>query len=213
MYDTALPCRPNTRSLSTTATNDAQAEGTASSTSDARSPPPATSQPAASQPFSTPLLPQKALAVALKKQVTAAQKEKVVSSVAAGTPLQGLNYFKNREDPVAMEDHEYPDWLWTVLQRRERDDTEGPPVDPRIYSKSEKSRRKANKRMRESAKRHEGMGEEKVPMYAQSVDLPAGEGSEEAVLAAQEARMELTKSLRQKRRSEIKESNFLKAMR
>jgi len=26
---------------------------------------------------------------------------------------------KNKQDPVAMEDHEYPDWLWNVLAEKE----------------------------------------------------------------------------------------------
>ena len=44
---------------------------------------------------------------------------KVVSSVPAGTVLKGLNFVKNQADPVAREDHEYPAWLWTVLEPRE----------------------------------------------------------------------------------------------
>ncbi|KAK1035729.1 hypothetical protein LTR33_016434, partial [Friedmanniomyces endolithicus] len=41
------------------------------------------------------------------------------SSVPAGTVLKGLNFMKNKQDPVAMEDHEYPDWLWNVLAEKE----------------------------------------------------------------------------------------------
>jgi len=37
------------------------------------------------------------------------------SSVPAGTKLNGINYFKNKSDPIALEDHEYPSWLWRVL--------------------------------------------------------------------------------------------------
>jgi large subunit ribosomal protein L54 len=37
------------------------------------------------------------------------------SSCVAGTPLKGLNYTKGKPDIVALEDHEYPDWLWTLL--------------------------------------------------------------------------------------------------
>ncbi|EGD96151.1 hypothetical protein TESG_03605 [Trichophyton tonsurans CBS 112818] len=42
---------------------------------------------------------------------------KIVSSVPAGTKLAGLNYEKNKQDPIALEDHEYPDWLWTLLDK------------------------------------------------------------------------------------------------
>lgn len=40
------------------------------------------------------------------------------SSVPAGTVLKGLNFLKNQQDPVALEDHEYPEWLWRALQRK-----------------------------------------------------------------------------------------------
>jgi large subunit ribosomal protein L54 len=40
----------------------------------------------------------------------------VLSTVPAGTPLKGLNFLKNKQDPVAMEDAEYPAWLWTLLK-------------------------------------------------------------------------------------------------
>lgn len=26
---------------------------------------------------------------------------------------------KTQQDPIALEDHEYPDWLWTVLDKRD----------------------------------------------------------------------------------------------
>ena len=52
----------------------------------------------------------------------------------------------------------------------------------------------------------------KIPMYEQSVDLPAGDGTAKGNLGAGEARQELTASMRQQRRAKIKEGNFLKAM-
>ncbi|GAA5886397.1 hypothetical protein JCM6882_001626 [Rhodosporidiobolus microsporus] len=36
------------------------------------------------------------------------------SSCPAGTVLKGLNYIKDGQDPVALEDSEYPAWLWTL---------------------------------------------------------------------------------------------------
>jgi large subunit ribosomal protein L54 len=36
-----------------------------------------------------------------------------------GTPLKGLNFEKNKQDPVALADDEYPAWLWTILERQE----------------------------------------------------------------------------------------------
>jgi large subunit ribosomal protein L54 len=59
----------------------------------------------------------------LKGQATEAAKKKVTqlvkSSITAGTPLKGLNFEKNKQDPVALPDDEYPEWLWTILARQE----------------------------------------------------------------------------------------------
>lgn len=57
-----------------------------------------------------------------------------------------------------------------------------------------------------------GMLIPKVPIYEQTVDLPAGDGSLQGAHRAGEARGELTKAMRDKRRATIKEANFLKAM-
>ncbi|CCE66114.1 hypothetical protein TPHA_0O01470 [Tetrapisispora phaffii CBS 4417] len=38
------------------------------------------------------------------------------SSCKAGTPLQ-INVLKTGKDPIALEDSEYPPWLWTVLDK------------------------------------------------------------------------------------------------
>lgn len=40
---------------------------------------------------------------------------KLQSSVAAGYELRGLGYTKAKPLIKAKEDHEYPDWLWTLL--------------------------------------------------------------------------------------------------
>jgi large subunit ribosomal protein L54 len=39
--------------------------------------------------------------------------------------LKGLNFYKNKQDPIAMEDHEYPDWLWRALDKKSDDATAG----------------------------------------------------------------------------------------
>jgi large subunit ribosomal protein L54 len=52
----------------------------------------------------------------------------------------------------------------------------------------------------------------KIPIYEQTIDLPAGNGSLEGAVEAAGARSELTKAMRDKRRASIKEANFLKAM-
>lgn len=39
------------------------------------------------------------------------KRKKVISSCPPGTILKGLNYLKDRSDPIALEDSEYPSWL------------------------------------------------------------------------------------------------------
>lgn len=61
-----------------------------------------------------------------------------ISSVPAGTPLKGLNFMKSGSDPVALEDHEYPSWLWDILKKEEKKADEGLEGDlfgkfPRIH--------------------------------------------------------------------------------
>jgi hypothetical protein len=63
---------------------------------------------AAPNPLITPLTPG-------PSKLPAAQSV-VRSSVPAGTKLYNINYFKNKPDPVAMEDGEYPAWLWSGLE-------------------------------------------------------------------------------------------------
>jgi hypothetical protein len=86
------------------------------SSSSSHTPSAATSTSAA-QPFSEPLTPS-------PKGDPVKEKEKahplVKSSIPAGTPLRGLNFLKNQSDPIAMEDSEYPSWLWEILQKQEK---------------------------------------------------------------------------------------------
>lgn len=69
----------------------------------------------------------------------------IKSSVAAGTSLKGLNFLKGKDDPVAMEDHEYPDWLWGILRDKKKEE-DGVDLDifctsSRCFSFEMKSRR------------------------------------------------------------------------
>ena len=78
--------------------------------------PAATSKPGVAQPFSTPLTPAVKPAPSAK-----AAAQRVQSSVPAGTVLKGLNFYKDKQDPVAMADEEYPAWLWKVLDKTSGD--------------------------------------------------------------------------------------------
>lgn len=80
------------------------------------------------QSFSTPLSP-KPNAVSLGKELgkelhVEKEKKRVLpeSICPAGTPLKGLNYFKGRDDPVALSEEEYPEWLWRCLDAKVKDE-------------------------------------------------------------------------------------------
>jgi large subunit ribosomal protein L54 len=63
---------------------------------------------------------------------------RIASSVPAGTVLKGLNFMKNKQDPVAMEDHEYPDWLWEVLaEKKEAASSKGADAEGDLFCKSD----------------------------------------------------------------------------
>ncbi|GMK57625.1 hypothetical protein CspeluHIS016_0404590 [Cutaneotrichosporon spelunceum] len=49
----------------------------------------------------------------------------IVSSLQAGTKMDGLSVFKDVPDPVALPEDQYPKWLWTLL-----DKPKGVPVAP-----------------------------------------------------------------------------------
>jgi large subunit ribosomal protein L54 len=48
------------------------------------------------------------------------------SSVAKGTVLKGINVLKAGSDPIAKDDHEYPDWLWRLLDKKKSMDSYTP---------------------------------------------------------------------------------------
>lgn len=83
--------------------------------------------PGVSQPLSTPegvhvdVNPEKPKKAAV---------ERPPSSCAAGQKMNGLNYFKNKPDVVALEDSEYPEWLWSLLDDSKKNKTATGGVDP-----------------------------------------------------------------------------------
>ncbi|KAK8162899.1 mitochondrial ribosomal protein L37-domain-containing protein [Phyllosticta citrichinensis] len=169
---------------------------------------PSATSTSAAQPFSTPATPSPPESVKPPKK--SPDVVTVQSSVPAGTALKGLNFLKSKTDPVAMEDSEYPPWLWRILKPEGKKDAEN--LESDLYSKSKKQRRAAAKALRKQALLNPESLAPKVPLYEQTIDLPAGDGSVEGNLEAEKARHELTKAMRQKRRAAIKEANFLRTM-
>lgn len=88
-------------------------------------PTPAATSTSAAQPFSTPLTPRPSdvsLGVHLKPKPKSIAIP--ISSCPAGTPLKGLNYIKGRDDPVALPEEEYPEWLWKCLEAKVKEGDE-----------------------------------------------------------------------------------------
>ena len=107
---------PTTRTLTQSSGQSAQVV-TANTTTATNPRPhdrPAATSTSAAQPFSAGSIP----GVEPEAQRSHGKKERVKSSVAAGTVLKGLNFMKNAQDPVALEDEEYPEWLWSALERK-----------------------------------------------------------------------------------------------
>ncbi|BGO94896.1 hypothetical protein NBRC10512_006159 [Rhodotorula toruloides] len=65
--------------------------------------------------FTSSSLRAAAAQVATQEKASPAAKSSG-SSCPAGTVLKGLNYLKDASDPVAMEDSEYPSWVWQLGQ-------------------------------------------------------------------------------------------------
>ncbi|KAI9027518.1 mitochondrial ribosomal protein L37-domain-containing protein [Phycomyces nitens] len=68
---------------------------------------------------------------------------RTVSAAPAGTPLKGLNYLKDRQDPIALEDSEYPEWLWNLLDERKQKQKTKKPVNRQFHRKQNRDAIKA----------------------------------------------------------------------
>ncbi|KAH8737074.1 mitochondrial ribosomal protein L37-domain-containing protein [Ilyonectria robusta] len=140
------------------------------------------------------------------------------SSCPAGTKLTGLNYLKNGQDPVALKDEEYPEWLWSCLDviKSNKDSADDGAGDE--FSKSKKQRKLAAKRQKTMEAQALASGNldalaPKIPLQHQSVNITGDENStvEHNIEAAQK-REELKKAMRKERKAKIKEANYLKSM-
>ncbi|KAF4988332.1 hypothetical protein FGRMN_9840 [Fusarium graminum] len=140
------------------------------------------------------------------------------SSCAPGTVLNGLNYVKNGQDPVAKNDDEYPEWLWSCLDvlKKSADSAETDAGDE--FSKSKKQRKLAAKRQRalEAKFLAEGNLEAlapKIPIQQQSVNILGEQNQDvEHNVEAAKKREELRRAMRKERKAKIKETNYLKSM-
>ncbi|KAJ5910134.1 hypothetical protein N7504_004777 [Penicillium tannophilum] len=167
--------------------------------------------PGISQPLSTP----EAVHIDVHPGATKPVVERPPSSCPAGTKLNGLNYFKNKPDVLAKEDHEYPDWLWDLLGDSSKSaKAEKGGVDPSTLNK------KQRKRYEKKLAARVGVLPPKIPAHHHAHDItPASynreglpEGGITDATESVDQRIEVTRSARQARRKSIKESNFLRGL-
>ncbi|KAI7868693.1 mitochondrial ribosomal protein L37-domain-containing protein [Mucor mucedo] len=65
------------------------------------------------------------------------------SSVPKGTVLKGLQYLKDGQDPVALDDSEYPEWLWELLDEKKLKQKTSKPVNRQYHRKQSREAIKA----------------------------------------------------------------------
>ncbi|CAG8959919.1 hypothetical protein HYFRA_00012636 [Hymenoscyphus fraxineus] len=191
-----------------------RALSTSTSSTPAPSTPPSPSPPTLTTPLPNPL--SASLGTPKSKPKTTVLP---ISSAPAGKILKGINYIQGRDDPVALKEEEYPEWLWRILDAKKDVDGKGEEeAGGDEFSKSKKLRRKAAKRQRklEAALLASGdtsLFEPKIPLTQQSIDLPSNaEGTVEGAMDAVGAREEIRKAMRRERRQGIKTKNYLRSM-
>ncbi|KAK4947865.1 hypothetical protein LTR10_013373 [Elasticomyces elasticus] len=157
--------------------------------------------PGKSQPLSEPHTPSTSTATSLP-HASKKPASKPKSSVAGGAELKGLGYTKAQPSIKALEDDEYPSWLWTLLDDKNAATGE---MKVDLASMTKKARARYDKKQ----ERLLANIPKTVPLHEQSRDL-TGPG-DDAVTSLQR-RQEITKSARAARRRAIREGNFLKSM-
>jgi len=129
---------------------------------------------------------------------------KLRGSIEGGAELRNINYIKGSPPVLAMEDDEYPEWLWTLLTPK-ASAIEGQLAKGDLAEMTKKQRQRYEKKQEKLRKSMPVQ----IPLHEQSIDLTPADASATESLSK---RMELTKSQRDARRKSIRESNFLKTM-
>ncbi|CAO3617417.1 unnamed protein product [Mucor hiemalis] len=65
------------------------------------------------------------------------------SSVPKGTVLKGIQYLKDKQDPVALDDAEYPEWLWDLLDEKKMKQKTSKPANRQYHRKQSREAIKA----------------------------------------------------------------------
>ncbi|OJD22081.1 hypothetical protein ACJ73_06574 [Blastomyces percursus] len=178
---------------------------------------PASDPPEPSQPSSAPSITLPGAASpssSARSTANGNEPPRVMSGTPAGTKLKGLNYIKNKPDVFAMEDHEYPDWLWGLLDEAKTKTNADGKAD--VAAMNKKQRIRQERKMAALA----ASQPRKIPLHEQAIDItpadtiPQEQSPEflEAVASSISTRTQITKSAREARRKSIKEANYLRGM-
>ncbi|KAE8351336.1 mitochondrial ribosomal protein L37-domain-containing protein [Aspergillus coremiiformis] len=191
--------------------------------------------PDVSEPPSTPA--EAPINASPKKKKRTHYVPRLESFCLPGTKLTGLNYFKNQPEIVALEDSEYPDWLWELVAKKRKyktleeiDRSTLKIWQQKIYDKK-MAARLASRSPRYPVHHH---ATDLVPAHYNRTrrlreatdDQPTGgqatggqatgdEASGDTLAEATESLemcSEITKSAREARRKAIKEANFLRGL-
>ncbi|KAG0177812.1 39S ribosomal protein L37, mitochondrial [Apophysomyces sp. BC1034] len=94
------------------------------------------------------IAPQAAVEVAAEPAAkpTSARKP---SSAPKGTVLKGINFLKDGKDPVALDDAEYPDWLWDLLDEKKLKQKTSKPTHRQFHRKQNRDAIKAMNYMKD----------------------------------------------------------------
>ncbi|KAI9492786.1 mitochondrial ribosomal protein L37-domain-containing protein [Zychaea mexicana] len=68
---------------------------------------------------------------------------RTASSVPKGQTLTGINFLKEGKDPVALDDSEYPDWLWDLLDEKKQKQKTTKPTNRTYHRKKNRDAIKA----------------------------------------------------------------------
>ncbi|KAI7901547.1 mitochondrial ribosomal protein L37-domain-containing protein [Cokeromyces recurvatus] len=74
---------------------------------------------------------------------TTTTQTRAPSSVPKGTVLKGIQYLKDKPDLMALDDSEYPDWLWDLLDEKKQKQKTAKPTNRQYHRKQNRDAIKA----------------------------------------------------------------------
>ncbi|KAI9277377.1 mitochondrial ribosomal protein L37-domain-containing protein [Sporodiniella umbellata] len=73
----------------------------------------------------------------------------IVSSAPKGTVLKGIQFLKDKPEPIALDDSEYPGWLWDLLDEKKLKQKTSKPVNRQYHRKQNREAIKASNFMKD----------------------------------------------------------------